>query len=346
MATVRYFHGHKSAPILTSGDVSPAIIAQFIEYLDAYFHKSKIADTDKVRETLTSFQDIRIDNWVKNNRDRFLAEKYTFSDFTAELRKRFLDPHWENMIIHTVVNSQMSKTESFVDFANRVMQGNNLLIGTPFRLNPNDLRTKLEINMTGYLAKMSYLHPAEKKRIKAIEVFEDWYDEICTIDRNMTADRKRISDFVAEYFAKRQRTDQQNAIKPSPLQNSSAPNNPQYSSNSASGASTTVQGQHQDTSQNVYIPAPNSSAPTAKRTRCPKLLPSECELLAKHNGCRKCRRLYVNHRVADCPNDFPNPNTYMTLTEDMVIQARNFVKNSSAVASKFRLRSTNVTPSM
>jgi hypothetical protein len=73
MAAVKFHEGHKTAPILTSGNVSPAIIAQFLEYLNAYFHKAKVAEAEKVRSTLTSFQDIRIDNWVKNNRDRFLS---------------------------------------------------------------------------------------------------------------------------------------------------------------------------------------------------------------------------------------------------------------------------------
>ena len=118
MATVKFHEGHKTAPILTSGNISPAIIAQFLEYLNAYFHKAKIPDADKVRSTLTSFQDIRIDNWVKNNRDRFLTDTYTFLEFTTKLRKRFLDPHWESMIVRNVVNCQMTNTESFVNYAN------------------------------------------------------------------------------------------------------------------------------------------------------------------------------------------------------------------------------------
>lgn len=76
MATIKSHEGHKTAPILTSGNVFPAIITQFLEYLDPYLHKAKIIDSDKVRNMLTSFQDIHIDNWVKNNHDRYVFQAY------------------------------------------------------------------------------------------------------------------------------------------------------------------------------------------------------------------------------------------------------------------------------
>ena len=105
-----------------------------------------------------SFEDIKIDNWIKNNQEQFLAADYTFETFTAELRKRFLDPHWESSIVRTIMNSQMTSHESFSTFANRVMQGNNLLISTPSRLYSAALSTKLELNMSSYLAdKLAHL---------------------------------------------------------------------------------------------------------------------------------------------------------------------------------------------
>ena len=70
---------------------------------------------------------------------------------------------------------------------------------------------------------------------------------------------------------------------------------------------------------------------TTKCLRCPKLLPSEFELLEKHNGCRKCRRFYINHHASDCPNEFPNPDTYTTLTEEMALKAM----SSAAIASTY-----------
>src|SRR5271168_473960 len=199
MATVKFHDGHKTAPILTSGDVSPAIVAQFLEYINAYFTKAKVLEVDKVKNILTSFHDIKIDHWIKNNREQFIIDTYTFEMFTTELCKRFLHPQWENTIVPNIVNSKMSPTESFVDFANRIMQGNNLLIGTESRLDSKQLRAKLDENMASYLAdKIARLRPGDRERITAIEIFEDWYDEIATIDREATDDLKRIADFAAE----------------------------------------------------------------------------------------------------------------------------------------------------
>jgi hypothetical protein len=269
-----------------------------------------------------SFQDIKIDNWIKNNQETLLADGYTFETFTSELRKHFLNPHWESTIVRTVVNSQMTATESFSTFANRIMQGNNLLIGTTSRLDSAALRAKLEINMSGYLAdKIARLRPAEKQRIASIIVFEEWLAEISTLDDEITADLKRIADFATEHIAKRQRTENpskgyqqnmyqsHNSSRDPPLSGANA-TTPAYSN---TNFSTNFRGGYRGSS--------NSRPFTGKRTRCPKLLPEEYDLLEKHNGCRKCRRFYVNHQVFNCPNDFPNPDTYQTLTEEMANQA-------------------------
>jgi hypothetical protein len=49
MATIKFHDAHKTAPILTAGTVSPAILTQLIQYFTSYFHKCKIPDEDKVR---------------------------------------------------------------------------------------------------------------------------------------------------------------------------------------------------------------------------------------------------------------------------------------------------------
>jgi hypothetical protein len=331
MATVKFHDGHKTAPILTEGNVSPAILAQLFQYFNSYFHKSKISEDEKIRSALMSFHDIKIDNWVKNNQDRFLADGFTFELFTAELRKRFLDPNWESSIVRNIVNCQMTTNESFTTFANRVMQGNNLLIGTPSRLDTAALRSKLEINMSSYLAdKISRLRATDKDRIKDITVFEDWLHEITLLDEENTADLKRIADFAAEHIAKRQRID--------------PPKNTQYNSFTTSqftpltGSNTVTVSQPPHMASNFSRGGfrgnniQRAMAGTGKRTRCPKLLLNEIELLDKHNGCRKCRKFYVNHRAGpDCPNDFPNPDTYVTLTEDMAHQAM----ANAAIASTY-----------
>ena len=338
MATIKHHDGHKTPPILTPGTLSPAILAQLIQYFNSYFNKCKIDNADKVKNILLSFQDIKIKNWINNNIEVLQGADYTFDTFTTELRKRFLDPHWEHSIVCTVVNSQMTSTESFSTFANRVMEGNNLLIGTTSRLDSTALRAKLEINMSGYLAdKIVRLRPTDKQRILDIEIFEDWLAEITLLDEEITADLKRIADFASEHIAKKQRTENHYNLYPQHQQPPRNPHNPQAAfSPPLSGANTIAPSfNHTSTSNNSnsfrggYRGSNNLH--TTKRLCCPKLLPSEFELLEKHNGCRKCRRFYVNHGASDCPNEFPNPDTYTTLTEDMALKAM----SSAAIASTY-----------
>jgi hypothetical protein len=93
------------------------------------------------------------------------------------------------------------------------MQGNNILIGTTSRLNSEALRTKLEQNMSGYLAdKIARLRPTDKQRIKDIDIFEDWLGEITLLNEEITADLKHIADFASEHISKKQRTE--NTSKP------------------------------------------------------------------------------------------------------------------------------------
>ena len=345
MATVKYHDAHKTAPVLTAGTVSPAILAQLIQYFNSYFHKCKVADEDKVRNILMSFQDIKIDNWLKNNTEQFTAADFSFEDFTTELRKRFLDPHWESSIVRTVVNSQMTESESFSTFANRVMHGNNLLIGTTSRLDTTALRAKLEINMSTYLAdKITRLRPTDKERINAIVVFEDWLHEVTLLDEEMTADLKRIADFTREHYqiAKKQRTD--NASVPTQYntypQQQQRGNPPPNFPPPLSGANAITQNynhfppQQPNPTSNFrggFRSSFNQRPIAGKRTRCPKLLPSEYELLDQHAGCKKCRKFYVNHITPNCPDDFPNPDTYVTLTEEMALKAQ----AAAAIASTY-----------
>ena len=39
----------------------------------------------------------------------------------------------------------------------------------------------------------------------------------------------------------------------------------------------------------------------------PKLTPAEQAIIFEHQGCFKCRKLYVDHKGTNCPNGFPAP---------------------------------------
>ena len=208
-AQVKYHEGNKAPLTMLPGHVTPALLLQWEEHAVAYFDKTKTAEADKVSSILTCWRDAEIDNFIKMNKTRFHAEDFTFPLFMAEIRNRFLDPLWPKNIWRTVVNLPMDRKESFSQFANRVIAGNNLLEGTGIRLDSEALRIKLTDNMSVFLAsKLDRLRTAECECLAAIVPFEEWMCKIVTIDHEATSDLKRIADMLREEPEfKRQRLD-------------------------------------------------------------------------------------------------------------------------------------------
>jgi hypothetical protein len=166
--------------------------------------------------------------------------------------------------------------------------------------------------MASYLAdKIACFHPTDKDHITTIEVFEDWYDEISTIYCEANNNLKRIADFAVKQMTKRQCIDPPQTLHDSRIANT-----------------THHQTQYPLTGANVirsYCSAiPGPTRPTMysrKQTCCPPLTPEEKELLQKHGGCNKCRKFYVSHSTFQCLDDFPNPDMYVALTEQMAQQS-------------------------
>lgn len=69
-----------------------------------------------------------------------------------------------------------------------------------------------------------------------------------------------------------------------------------------------------------------SSNATGTRPTLPRLTESERQLLYDNEGCLKCRRVFVPHHSQQCPNDFPNPTSYKTLTQAFIDSIRNRLK--------------------
>jgi hypothetical protein len=67
--------------------------------------------------------------------------------------------------------------------------------------------------------------------------------------------------------------------------------------------------------------ASNPSSSSGKKS-CPKLTDAECWLLYDNEGYLKCRRFFMTHRSADCPNDFPSGASNKTHTQADVDHAK------------------------
>ena len=71
------------------------------------------------------------------------------------------------------------------------------------------------------------------------------------------------------------------------------------------------------------VPFMSATNMSTARKQCPKLLDTERKLLNENEGCLKCQHFFfVEHRAVNCPNDFPSPNTYKSLTQSDVNHAK------------------------
>jgi hypothetical protein len=266
-AQVRYHEGNKVPPTMLPGRVTPALLLQWEEHATAYFDKAKTPEPEKVSSILTCWRDSEIDNFIKMNKSRFREPEFTFPMFMVEIRKRFLDPLWQNNIMRNVVNAKMDSTESFSKFANRVIAGNNLLEGTGIRLDTPALRTTLTGHMSEFLAsKLDRLQTTERERLAAIDSFEEWMAEVVAIDHSATTDLKRIAEMLREDVSfKRQRLadDAPQNPAPTPLHPSQIPNVPTPHMYRGTGANAI--------NQSAFSTAPNNrfSQFSSGRKRCP-----------------------------------------------------------------------------
>jgi hypothetical protein len=77
--------------------------------------------------------------------------------------------------------------------------------------------------------------------------------------------------------------------------------------------------------------ANNKGRPFDPMKSLPKLTDAECNLLFDNEDCLKCRHFFIDHRSANCPNEFPSGVGYKPLTTDDVKSA--CCKMSNPVAS-------------
>jgi len=82
-------------------------------------------------------------------------------------------------------------------------------------------------------------------------------------------------------------------------------------------ANTLAEPSHRVNTNNNFV-TNNAASSSASRPILPKLSSVEWQLLYDNEGCLKCRRFFVQHRSAACPNDFPDATNYKALTQSFI----------------------------
>jgi hypothetical protein len=82
-------------PVLTPGDLTPAIMRTYETACLGHFETKDIPADKQVRKILAGLQDTRIQDWISVDRGRFL--ELSFAEFMAEFRSGYLPEDWEEI---------------------------------------------------------------------------------------------------------------------------------------------------------------------------------------------------------------------------------------------------------
>src|ERR1700691_620857 len=149
MATVEQTSPSK-VPILTAGDISPAVMRQFHHACLNYFvHKKVIAD-DQVSMIIGGLLDHRIADWISADRERIVA--LPFTAFITEFRTNYLAEDWEEDTLRELLMMTQGNS-TFWDYAIALQSKNSLLRGNTLELPDDKLRQQLRASMEVRLSK-------------------------------------------------------------------------------------------------------------------------------------------------------------------------------------------------
>ncbi|TFY77464.1 hypothetical protein EWM64_g6549 [Hericium alpestre] len=268
-------------PILSAGEISPETLVSWDDGARGYFAHKSIKEADQVCLISYGFQDPRICQWIRLKQ----AELFTLSydDFLDQVCKKWLPRNWAFRLSNALLNACQGSTP-FAAWQLDMQMWNALLVNTSAHLSDDALRRKLESGVHEDVA--TVLHRKDYSTLS----FQDWLDKVTVIDEEHIA----LADRVAIEAAILQRRAELSRLPP-------------LLSASRAANSGTSQASSQVTSQGMATKP--CTVPLAK------LSDTEHKLLLDHEGCLKCHRFYVTHPSLDCPNGFPDPVTYKTLTE-------------------------------
>ena len=278
----------KMAPTLTSGKITPEIFFRWERSCIEYFRVKKIEEEKKVESILSRLQDVRIVDWAVAN--EAMLKALDFATFTEKFRGQVLEKDWDRKIKLSILASKQGE-RPFEEWANEIQSRNALLRGRRCHFNKAALRETLENNMDSEL---------ETRMLKAT-VAEDvslreWVEAVRVEDELLVKERGRMEEVAKKLYKRDQKT-----AKISPF--------PTFPNNAGNG-------------RTMGNRIENTVTRSTNFTALPRLTPTERAIIFEHQGCFKCRKLYVDHKGANCPNGFPAPGSYKPLTNEFAEAVR------------------------
>jgi hypothetical protein len=290
-------------PILTSGTITPEILHVFENTCRSFFrNKENIDPKNYIACIAGGLQDPLLADWYWTS--QATLDELSFDAFMKELSNKWLANDWEQDVRCKVLGTKQSG--SFWEWEVRIRSLNTLLRGSSTHLDDAALLNQLEANLEPWLSRM-----CDDEHVKEDNLGK-WLDAVKIIDERKRRERQQ------------QRADAEEAAR-------------MHLKQTGAAAGLSEPSRRINTFHGTPSYKSSSSKPRDGSKSLPKLTDAEQSLLFENDGCLKCRKFFVKHKAADCPNDFPNPATYKTLmTDDVTIACRKTSTTVAAVADTSR----------
>jgi hypothetical protein len=151
MASVEQSMSSK-VPILTAGDITPAIMRQFKHGHKNYFIHKKIITNNQVPLIIGRLLNSHVSDWISADCDHIIT--LSFNVFMVEFHANYLSEDWAEDTLHELLSMTQGST-SFWDVAVAVQSKNSLLHGTPSHLPDNKLCHQINMGMEIRLSVMT-----------------------------------------------------------------------------------------------------------------------------------------------------------------------------------------------
>ena len=250
------------APVLTGGDVTPAVMMEFENACHDFFEAKSVPAEKQVAFILPRIKHFQIRNWIAADRATIVA--LPLASFMTQLCKNSLHPDWEDHVREEILKSCLNPSkESFWAWSQNVIMLNCLLRDTTSLFDDATLHNQLDAHLDDNLKdRVKHRDAKKEKMLKA------WVDAVCRLDETRISKNKCQSDLIEETLTQRQ-------SKRQATEANALCNKMNHTNNASSSVNTS--------SSSTYVPLPT-------------LLDSERTLLNEHDGCTKCRKFYVDHR--------------------------------------------------
>ncbi|TFY53313.1 hypothetical protein EVJ58_g9521 [Rhodofomes roseus] len=302
-------HGSSKAPTLHPGELTAEILCDFEDACINYFNrnKRKIDDADQTSAILGELLDFRIRDWITC--DRAAIEVLSFQAFMQKLREQFLDKDWAGTLHTEILHCRQKNNKTFAEYSIRAIKKNTVLKRSNAGLEPLRLIQVLEAGIANTLVARIHSNHDKLEAAKKPEVLKEkgihpWLQSMKRIDEQQRAD---FASF--QLYAARARAD-------------------------ARGGQALGEPSRHGNTNSVNAVMKDVPQRPASADRVAPLTVAERALLRAHDGCFKCREFYAGHRREACPNPWPNPATYRTLTENDMLAAKRGRSHSAPPASR------------